>query len=120
MGTRIDSLVVSTSDCGTEGPRFESHRHLKNFLSKKIGNFSNVGSGGEFPWLTMQAVVEEANPLESLKVGYWGPITTDNRSLRDRVYGSESYYYEMFETYACPEDRRLRQRKNLEDLFTLA
>ena len=30
-------------------------------------------------------MVEEANPLESLKAGYWGRITTDDPSLRDRV-----------------------------------
>ena len=29
--------------------------------------------------------VEEANPLESLRAGYWGRITTDDPSLRDRV-----------------------------------
>jgi len=34
----------------------------------------------------MYAVLEEANQLESLKAGYWGRITTDNPSLRDRVY----------------------------------
>ena len=27
-------------------------------------------------------MVEEANPLESLKAGYWGRITTDNPCLR--------------------------------------
>ena len=31
-------------------------------------------------------MVEEANPLESLKAGYWGRTTTDGPSLRDRVY----------------------------------
>ena len=30
-------------------------------------------------------MVEEANPLESLKAGYWGRITTEDPSLRDRV-----------------------------------
>ena len=33
----------------------------------------------------MYAVLEEANQLESLKAGYWGRITTDNPSLRDRL-----------------------------------
>ena len=31
-------------------------------------------------------MVEEANPLESLKAGYLGRTTTDGPSLRDRVY----------------------------------
>ena len=48
--------------------------------------FLASGQGGSSPVLPFRPWLRKANPLESLKVGYWGRITTDNPSLRDRVY----------------------------------
>ena len=59
--------------------------------------FLASGQGGSSPVLPFRPWLRKANPLESLKVGYWGRITTDNPSLRDRVY-----------------DQRVKQRSNID------
>ena len=77
MVTRCDSLVVSDLDSGMEGLRFESPLvHLKDF---------SFICCLEIPWLTFRPWLRQANPLESLQVGYWGRITTADPAPRDRV-----------------------------------
>ena len=77
--------MVSASDCGVKGPRFESPlRHPKIFflsLSRKKIFYRRVR--GEIPWLTIRPWLRQANPLESLQVSYWGRITTA-RSFPER------------------------------------
>ena len=48
--------------------------------------FLTSGQGWNPPDLACRPCLRKANLLESLKAGYWGRITTDNPSLRDRVY----------------------------------
>merc|ERR1712111_122028 len=86
MGTRIDSLVVSVSACGAKVLRVETPlRHPKFFLSLfGLEKFPTSGQGWNPPDLACRPCLR-ANQLESLKAGYWGRITTDNPSLRDRL-----------------------------------
>ena len=77
------------SDSRSKDRAFEPHRCRKKrfaYILWKGVFFLASGQGGSSPVLPFRPWLRKANPLESLKVGYWGRITTDNPSLRDRVY----------------------------------
>merc|ERR1712212_130851 len=87
MGTRSDSLVVSVSACGTKVLRVETPlRHPKFFLSLfGLEKFPTSGQGWNPPDLACRPCLRRPISLKFKKAGYWGRITTDNPSLRDRL-----------------------------------
>ena len=94
LDPRSGGWISKASDSGSKDPEFENAGwlwHQTNFsfifsygclLTEK---FFYRGVRGEIPWLTIRPWLRQANPLESLQVGYWGRITTDNPSSRDRL-----------------------------------
>ena len=114
--TRCDSLVVSDSDSRTEGPRFESPLvHLKDF---------SFICCLEIPWLTFRPWLRQANPLESLQVGYWGWQHRGQISVRDRSLSTDLsrnlYLYSMLRRITTadpsPRDRVYEQSEHTQDV----